>query len=212
MKISPSILDANFQTLQQEIDSIGTADRIHLDIMDGHYVPNMSFGASILKNINFPIETEAHLMVNNPENFIPMFQDINVGTLSFHIENTGTQRALQLLRYIQKNTETKAGIVLDGYTNVDWLSSEILQTADQILVMSVKSGFGGQSFMPEAIQKIKQLRQRGFQKEIEVDGGVTLENIQDIKEAGADIVVVGSFIMKKTIPERDSLIQAFQKV
>jgi ribulose-phosphate 3-epimerase len=212
MKISPSILDANFQSLQSEIDSLANADRIHLDIMDGHYVPNMSFGASILQNIQFPVETEAHLMVNNPETFIPLFRDIHVGTIGFHIENTGTTKAIQLLDFIRHHFGIKAGIVVDGYTNIEWLTPEILDRADQVLIMSVKSGFGGQSFMPEALDKIRTLRQKGFQKEIEVDGGVTLDNIQAIKDAGADIVVVGSFLMKHNPTERSDIIRAFQNV
>ena len=93
MKISPSILDANFGALQGELDSIATADRIHLDIMDGHYVPNMSFGPSIFSRVRFPIETEAHLMVDEPEKFFDMFEAIGVGGITFHIENTGNETA-----------------------------------------------------------------------------------------------------------------------
>ena len=211
MKISPSILDADFGNLQFEINSIKTADRIHLDIMDGQYVPNLSFGTPVLKGIDFPIETEAHLMVNNPENFFDMFENIGCKTITFHIENTGISKALELLKDLQSRG-LKAGICIDGFTSEDFLSDEILQTADQILIMSVKAGFGGQSFMKTSIEKIKNLRARGFKKEIEVDGGVVLDNVGLLKDAGADIVVSGSFIMKKPEAERKEIIEKFQAV
>lgn len=211
MKISPSILDADFGNLQSELDSIATSDRIHLDIMDGHYVPNLSFGGPVLKNLNYPVETEAHLMVNNPENLFDMFIGVGCKTITFHIENTGKEKALVLLDKLQSRG-IKAGITLDGFTDTDFLNDEILQTADQILLMSVKAGFGGQSFMPEVLDKIKSLRARGFAKEIEVDGGVTLDNVVALKDAGADIIVVGSFLMKKPVYKRAGIIEAFQKV
>jgi ribulose-phosphate 3-epimerase len=211
MKISPSILDANFGQLQLEINSIKTADRIHLDIMDGQYVPNLSFGTPVLKNINFPIETEVHLMVNNPVNFVDMFNSIGVKTITFHIENTGLKIAKKILKNI-KNLGIKAGISIDGFTESDFLDDEILQLADQILVMSVKSGFGGQSFMTKALEKIKELRTRDFKNEIEVDGGVNLKNAKSLKEAGADIVVVGSFLMKKDNKTREEIIKEFQAI
>lgn len=209
MKISPSILDANFQVLQAEIDSISTADRIHLDIMDGQYVPNLSFGAPVLKGIAFPVETEVHLMVNNPENLFDMFIGMGCTTITFHIENTGVARAKELLLLL-KERGVKAGVCVDGYTSVDFLDAEILEIADQILLMSVKAGFGGQSFMSEVLDKIKSLRARGFKNEIEVDGGVNLDNIKELKDAGADIVVVGSFLMKNDFAKRAEIIRLFQ--
>ncbi len=209
MKISPSILDADFKNLQAELDSIATADRVHLDIMDGHYVPNLSFGAPVLRRLSYPVRTEAHLMVNNPENFFDMFFEIGCKTITFHIENTGKARALDLLKQLQKKG-LKAGIALDGFTSTNFLSDEILQIADQVLLMSVKAGFGGQSFMPEVLDKIKTLRHRGFGKEIEVDGGVTLDNVEALQKAGADIVVVGSFLMKEKSERRSETIKAFQ--
>lgn len=211
MKISPSILDADFGNLQAELDSIASADRIHLDIMDGHYVPNLSFGLPVLKGLNFPVETEAHLMVNNPENFVDFFVKIGCKTITFHIENTGRDRALEILKDLQE-LGVKAGISIDGYTDSGFLSDEILAVADQILVMSVKAGFGGQKFMENSCEKIRDLRSRGFRGEIEVDGGVVLENARRLKDAGADIVVSGSFIMKKGIKERGEIIDAFQAI
>ncbi len=211
MKISPSILDANFSNLQSEVDSIGNADRIHLDIMDGKYVPTTTVRASDFSNIGFPIETEVHLMCDNPETYFAEFIDLGVKCVTFHIENTGEEKALQLIEEIQKKG-IRAGICIDGYTEPDVLNDKIIQLADQILVMSVKAGKGGQSFMTESMDKIRTLRERGFVGEIEVDGGVTLDNVVGLKEAGADIVVVGSFVMKKPAEERSKIIEGFQKV
>ncbi len=211
MKIAPSILDADFGKLQSELNSIETSDRIHLDIMDGHYVPNLSFGLPVLKGLNYPIATEAHLMVNNPENFIDMFAQIGCGIITFHIENTGRAKALELMKSI-KSQGIKPGICVDGYTDVAFLDDAILAQAEQICLMSVKAGFGGQSFMPEVLDKIKNLRARGYQNEIEVDGGVTLDNVASLKDAGADIVVVGSFLMNQDYDGRGKTIEAFQGV
>ncbi len=209
MKISPSILDADFNNLSAELESIKTADRIHLDIMDGQYVPNLSFGMAVLKNIKFPVETEAHLMVLNPANFLDDFVKLGVKTFTFHIEATGIPQAIELLKEI-KSRGIFAGISIDGYTDPDWLTDEILELADQILVMSVKSGFGGQSFMPAAVLKVEELRARGFSGEIEVDGGINDENFVELAAAGADIVVVGSFLMKKSREKRAEIIKFFQ--
>jgi len=210
MKIAPSILDADFTNLQTEIDSLAKADRIHLDIMDGHYVPNMSFGASTLRKIDWGTQnTEVHLMVNNPENFFADFLALGVSGITFHIENTGQERALELLQDL-RSCNVRAGICIDGYTSAGFLSGDILKAADQILVMSVKAGFGGQSFMPEALEKIKTLRTRGYKGEIEIDGGVNIENAPDIAAAGCDIAVVGSFLMKQKPARRLEVIKQFQ--
>ncbi len=210
MKISPSILDADFLNLQSEVDSIGNADRIHLDIMDGKYVPTITVRASDFSNIGFPIETEVHLMCDNPETYFAEFINLGVKCITFHIENTGEAKALQLIKEIQQKG-IRAGVCIDGYTEPDVLNDKIIQLVDQILVMSVKAGKGGQSFMTESLDKIKTLRERGFVGEIEVDGGVTLDNVEQLKEAGADIVVVGSFVMKKSVEERSKVIKEFQK-
>ncbi len=210
MKISPSILDANFQSLQSEINSIASADRIHLDVMDGQYVPAITFGGKILESVNFPVEMEAHLMVDDPEKQFDRFIDLGVKGITFHIENTGKDAA----KYLQKLKELgiRAGICVDGYTAAEILSDEVLELADQILFMSVKAGKGGQSFMPEVLEKIQMVRKKGFAGEIEVDGGVNLNNVKDLKAAGADIVVVGSFLMKKPAIERDEIIKNFQAI
>jgi len=211
MKIAPSILDANFAELQKDLDSIATADRIHLDVMDGQYVPNLSFGPPVLKNLDYPVEYEAHLMVQRPERFVDLFCDMGVSGFTFHWEVVGEDQALELFEEL-KGRGVKAGICIDGNTDSSALKQSVLEAADQILVMSVQAGFGGQSFMPESIDKIKALRDRGFTGEIEVDGGVNLQNAPSLAAAGADIVVVGSALMKQPIEERAELITAFQKL
>jgi len=211
MKIAPSILDADFSQLGAELDSISAADRIHLDIMDGQYVPNITIGAGVLKKVKFPKEIEVHLMTLNPENFIDDFIALGAKTITFHIEATGINRAIELLKTM-KTKGVQAGITLDGYTDPDWITDEMLVLADQILIMSVKSGFGGQSFMPASLLKVEDLRARGFKGEIEIDGGVTLENIKEVADAGVDIAVVGSFLMKKIPAERAAIIAEMQKV
>ena len=211
MKISPSILDADFDALQSEINSIASADRIHLDIMDGKYVPRETFQNSELANIQFPVNIEAHLMVNDPKSFFDEFEKLGVIGITFHIETQNEEATLKLFEDL-KARNIKAGICLDGYTGDEALSDRLLKPVDKILIMSVKAGKGGQSFMPESLDKIKNLRSRGFTGEIEVDGGVTLINVGQLKEAGADIVVVGSFIMKKGPMERQAIIREFQAV
>lgn len=211
MKIAPSILDANFGALQADLDSIKTCDRIHLDVMDGQYVPNLSFGPPVLKNLNYPVEYEVHLMAQNPERFVDLFCDMGVMTFTFHHEVVDETRTLALFETL-KSRNVKAGICIDGATAPDALSDEVINQADQILVMSVQAGFGGQSFMPESIDKIKALRARGFAGEIEVDGGVNLENAPLLAAAGADIVVVGSALMKQPSENRAGLIGEFQQI
>lgn len=211
MKIAPSILDANFGTLQMDLDSIASCDRIHLDVMDGQYVPNLSFGPPVLKNLNYPVPYEVHLMARNPERFVDLFCDMGVMMFTFHHEVVDEAQTLKLFADI-KARGVKAGICIDGATSPDVLSDEVLAGADQILVMSVQAGFGGQSFMPESVDKIKALRARGFTGEIEVDGGVNLGNVSSLAEAGADIVVVGSALMKQPMGNRAGLIAEFQKV
>ena len=211
MKIAPSILDANFGQLQIDIDSIATADRIHLDVMDGHYVPGMTFGASIFRQVEFPIETEVHLMVENPGAFFPSFIDMGAKGITFHIETVDEATALLYLQQL-KAAGVRAGICIDGYTDADALSDDVLKLADQVLIMSVKAGKGGQSFMPESLEKCRTLRARGFTGEIEFDGGVKLNNVESVKQAGGDIVVVGSYLMKKSIDERPDTVKKFQQI
>jgi ribulose-phosphate 3-epimerase len=211
MKIAPSILDADFSNLQSEVNSLDFADRIHLDIMDGKYVPRKTFHAKDISHIRFPKPIEAHLMVENPAEYFDEFQALGCQGIAIHIETQENHKTKKLLHELQSRG-ISAGICIDGFTGTSDISDEIMSLADQILVMSVKAGKGGQSFMTESLQKIYSLRKRGFGGEIEVDGGINLENVKFLHDAGADIVVVGSFLMRNDVSSRKKLIQAFQKV
>lgn len=211
MKISPSILDADFSNLQSEVDSVASADRIHLDIMDGQYVPNQTFRASDISHVIFPCPLEAHLMVADPESYFDEFTQLGCVGITIHTETQDQERTKYLLHEL-KSRGMSAGICIDGFTDDSALPDEILFLADQILVMSVKAGKGGQSFMTESLDKIRSLRDRGFAGEIEVDGGINLDNVASLKKAGADIVVVGSFLMKKDSASREGVIGEFHEV
>lgn len=210
MKIAPSILNADQSSLQSEMDSIASADRIHLDIMDGEYVPRKIFTADDFADLEFPVETEAHLMCARPEEWFDSFVSLGVSGITIHTETQSPART-QLLLQSLKDNGIRAGVCVDGFTDPSEITDEVLALADQILVMSVKAGKGGQSFMPESLDKIRSLRTRGFTGEIEVDGGVNLDNVTSLSKAGADIVVVGSFLMKKSPVERVEIIERFQK-
>jgi len=211
MKIAPSILDAHFGQLQNDIDSLVKADRIHLDVMDGHYVPGMTFGAAIFGQVNFPIEFEVHLMVENPHSFFESFIKLGAMGITFHVETVDESEIVPLLMQL-KSAGIKAGIGIDGYTETEVLSDEVLKVADQILIMSVKAGKGGQSFMPQSLKKCEEIRRRGFTEEIEFDGGVKDHNVAQIKTAGADIVVMGSYLMRESPEDRAQLIQDIQSI
>ena len=209
MLIAPSVLDANYQSFQSEIDSIATCDRIHLDVMDGQFVPNISFGPPVFKQIKFPVPIEAHLMVDNPQNFFDMFVELGCMGITFHIENTGPDFALEYLQDL-RSRGIKSGICVDGDTDIEILSPELLEASDQILLMSIKAGFGGQKFRPEIYDRIKWVRDQGYKGEIEIDGGVNLKNAPKLGEAGADIVVIGSALMKQPVEDRAGIIEQVQ--
>jgi ribulose-phosphate 3-epimerase len=211
MKISSSILDADFGQLNAELKSIKNANRIHIDVMDGNFVPNISFSASILKKVDFQnVPLEIHLMVENPQHYFDIFEEIGATQITFHIENT-IGRSVEFLKDL-KSRGIKSGICVDGDSEIEILSDEILENADQVLLMSVKAGFGGQKFMTKVYDKIKKLRARGFKKEIEIDGGVNLDNVVDLKKAGADIVVAGSSVLSEKADKRKEIITKFQEI
>lgn len=198
MYVAPSILSADFGRLNNEIIAVcdAGADLIHIDVMDGHFVPNLTIGPCVLEAIKkaSKVPLDVHLMVENVDFFIDLFLPLKPKFLSFHIE-----RATHPLRLIEKIR--KAGInpaiVLNPHTQLSTLEY-ILKEIDMVLLMSVNPGFGGQKFIPSSLEKIAKLRAMIDQSEakclIEVDGGVTGANIAEIELAGADVVVAGSFI------------------
>jgi ribulose-phosphate 3-epimerase len=197
-KIAPSILSADFARLADEIAKVEAAgaDMIHVDVMDGHFVPNFTIGPPIVKAIrkvtNLPLDV--HLMITNPENFIPEFIKAGSDYLTVHVETCPhLHRTIQSI----KEEGVKAGVTLNPATPLISIE-EILPEADLLLIMSVNPGFGGQSFIPQTLEKLKRARKmiddRGLKVELEVDGGVKPDNMGALSQAGADIFVAGSAI------------------
>ena len=209
MKIAPSILASKFVNLKRDIELLerSGADIIHLDIMDGHFVPNISFGFPIVKAVRSltSLPLDAHLMIENPEKFIDRFIDSGVDMISVHIE--GNYHINRILNTIKKKG-VKAGIAINPGTPIGFLE-EVLSIVDFVLVMSVNPGFSGQKFIDSSIEKIRKLckiREKGnFNFEIEVDGGLNFEIAKVLKEMGVDILVFGSFIFKDIEKALDEL-------
>lgn len=198
MLIAPSILTADFGDLKNEINSISKADYIHLDIMDGNFVPNLSFGPHISKCIrnltDIPFDT--HLMVLDPLKWISKFSIENTTFITVHYESNNYLEAIKEI----KSKGIKAGISIKPKTTVDEIK-HLLSQIDLILVMSVEPGFGGQKFMENSLDKIKKLKKLKEELNlnfiIEVDGGINLETAKLVKDAGADMIVAGSHIFNQ---------------
>lgn len=217
--LAPSILSCNFLELKNELDSI-TIDsmesnkydlRFHLDIMDGLFVPNLSFGDSIIKQIceYTNIKIDVHLMVQQPELMVSRLISIkNIHQISFHIE--ACQHPHRLLQNIQQHDKT-AGLALNPGTSIDCLDNSLLELADAILIMSVNPGFGGQKFIPSTIEKIKKLSKKQATRKdllIQVDGGINEYNYLDLIDAKANYLVMGNAIFEKPILERKKFIHS----
>lgn len=215
-KIAPSLLSADFCNLERDIQMLQTAgaDLLHIDVMDGHFVPNITIGIPVLEALkkHAQIPCDVHLMITQPERFIEDFARAGADYITVHAEAcTHLHRTLQHIRSLG----CKSGVALNPHTPLSAIE-HILDQVDLILIMSVNPGFGGQSFIPNALEKIKALKQiitdRNLSHiEIEVDGGVKLSNIQQVAEAGADIIVSGSGIFngkpKETIAEMKRILQ-----
>jgi ribulose-phosphate 3-epimerase len=203
--VAPSLLAANFIRLEDECNMLNEsqADWFHLDVMDGRFVPNISFGPMIIEFIRKKTKKvcDVHLMIEEPGNFAEQFKNAGADNLSVHIE-----ACPHLHRNIEqiKSLGMKAGVAINPHTPVSQLS-DILYDIDLVCMMSVNPGFGGQKFIPYTLEKIKQLRKmiddRGLKVHIEIDGGVTLENAGSIVEAGADVLVAGNTVFKSADPK-----------
>ncbi len=200
VKISPSVLSANFANLQKDIDSIKDyCEYIHYDVMDGHFVPNISFGYSILNDLNKICDNylDVHLMISDPIKYAQNFIDAGADLITFHYEAMQNNDDIHnLISYLHEH-HVNAGISIKPQTPVAVLLP-FLDEIDLVLVMSVEPGFGGQSFMPLALDKIKQLCDLRNERKylIEVDGGINSETARLCKDAGVDVLVAGSYIFK----------------
>ena len=198
IEIAPSILSANFSCLGEEIRAVerGGADVLHVDVMDGHFVPNITIGLPVVKSLagftRLPID--AHLMISDPGTYAPQFVKAGAQMVSVHVEaDPNLHRTLTAI----KSAGARAGVVLNPATPVSAVE-EALRFVDYVLVMSVNPGFGGQKFIMESLDKVKRLRQlineRQLNVRIEIDGGVDRTNIETVVAAGAEIIVAGSAI------------------
>lgn len=199
-KLAPSILSADFGKLAEEVAQIerGGADLVHVDVMDGHFVPNISFGAPVMKCLTgrTGLPFDVHLMIENPDAYLEDFVTPQTEYITVHQEAcTHLNRTVQHIKFLG----IKAGVSINPATSPSVLDY-ILEDVDMVLLMSVNPGFGGQKFIPSVLEKARKLRDikidRGLDFEIEIDGGATLDNVREIIDAGVEIVVAGSAVFK----------------
>lgn len=215
-RLAPSILSADFSKLGEQVALIESAGAqvVHVDVMDGHFVPNISFGAVVMKSLlgKTKLPFDVHLMIENPDQFLEDFATDNTETITVHVE-----ACPHLHRTIQhiKSLGIKAGVSLNPATPVSALDA-IIEDIDQVLIMSVNPGFGGQKFIPSSLEKIRAVKElkekRNPELEISLDGGVTLENIKTITDAGVELVIAGSTVfcapdIEKSVKELLDLIK-----
>lgn len=201
VKIAPSILSADFAKLGAEIQEVEAAgaDWIHVDVMDGHFVPNITIGPLVVEAIrpvtNLPLDV--HLMIENAEQYVETFAQAGADYITVHVEaSPHLHRTIQMIR----NAGAKPGVVLNPHTPIEAILP-ILSEVDLVLFMTVNPGFGGQAFIPEVLDKVSALRaiidEKGYDIDIEIDGGINEETIQDAVRAGANVFVAGSAIFNK---------------
>lgn len=200
--IAPSILAADFSKLGDEVRAVANAEWIHVDIMDGHFVPNLSFGPDITKTVDKITDQvlDVHLMIENPEKWVDNYIDAGADCVIFHVE--ATDEHVALAKHLREKG-VRAGFSLKPGTPIEPYLDD-LEHFDLVLVMSVEPGFGGQSFMPEMLEKVRTLRkiidERGLKTLIEIDGGISEKTITQAAEAGCDAFVAGSAVYSKDDP------------
>ena len=208
VKIAPSILSADFADLGREIRDVvdGGADLLHLDVMDGHFVPNITFGPPLVKSVRGCTDAilDCHLMISHPTKYVEAFIDAGADWVSVHVEAPDdVEQALTLIR----DHGGRPGIVLNPDTPVE-KAEPYLEAAELVLIMSVFPGFGGQHFMPEVLQKVPALKEAGFEGEISIDGGIAEDTAPEAIQAGVDILVAGTAVFRR--PDRAAAIKALR--
>lgn len=204
MKIAPSILSADFANLKDDVSVVekAGAEYLHIDIMDGHFVDNLTFGANVVKALRKHSELvfDCHMMVDEPEKYITDLKNAGADIVGVHLE--ATPHIHRVLSQI-KASSLKAEVVLNPGTPV-MAAAEILPLVDQVLIMTVDPGFGGQAFIPETVAKVAELvaykKEHGLDFEIEVDGGINAETIKEVAQAGATVAVAGSYVFNAKDP------------
>jgi ribulose-phosphate 3-epimerase len=208
IELAPSILAADFAHLADQVQRAteGGASVVHVDIMDGHFVPNLTLGPPVVKSLRraTQLPLDCHLMIENPDQFIPEFADAGADWISVHQEACHhLNRTLNLI----KQHNCRAGVVINPATPVETLS-EVLDLVDYVLVMSVNPGFGGQKFIPGTVHKMRRLAEiraeKGYQFRIEVDGGIGMDTIAEVVRAGAEILVAGNAVFGKGDPKANA--------
>ena len=203
-KIAPSILAANFGELRKEIEMINRsqADWLHVDVMDGHFVPNISFGPDIVRKMKeySKLPLDVHLMIEKPDRYLTTFREAGADIITVHLEACQhLHRTVQEIRSLG----ARAGVSINPHTNV-LLLEDVLEELDLVLIMSVNPGFGGQRFIPQSLSKIRQLKNRIIERNlsvlIEVDGGIGLQNAEPLLIAGTDVLVAGSSVFGSADP------------
>lgn len=212
IKLAPSILSADFARLGEQVAEVteAGADYIHIDVMDGHFVPNITIGAPVVASLRSwtHLPLDVHLMIERPERYIPDFADCGASIITVHVE-----ACLHLHQTIQliKKLGLKAGVALNPATPLSSID-EIIPQVDLILIMSVNPGFGGQPFIPETLEKVVRLRSildsRKAKAELEVDGGITINNAPSIVQAGANVLAIGASLFT----DKEGIGQALQKI
>ena len=208
IELAPSILSADFARLAEEVRaaSEGGGSVIHVDIMDGHFVPNLTIGPPVVRSLRkaTKLPLDCHLMIENPDQFIPDFAEAGADWISVHQEAC---RHLNRTLHLIKSHDCLAGVVINPATPVDTLV-EVLDVVDYVLVMSVNPGFGGQKFIPSTLHKLRRLAEiRGQQRlnfRIEVDGGISLDTVADVVRAGAEILVAGNAVFGSGDPRKNA--------